>query len=62
MTTTQEDWNPDRACEEMAELFNRADKIINQPHYQVPASAGEMPTPSADPSPTTEANESQGLN
>ena len=51
--TTQEDWNPDRACEEMAFLFNQTDKIINQPHYQ-DASADELDTPSADPLPTTE--------
>jgi hypothetical protein len=43
--TTQSDWNPDRACEEMAELFNQADEIISQPHYQVPdASADAFPT------------------
>jgi hypothetical protein len=51
--TTQEDWNPERACQEMAFLFNQADKIINQPHYQ-DASADELEPPSADPLPTTE--------
>ena len=60
--TTQSDWNPDRACEEMAELFNQANKIISQPHYQVPdASAARPDISSADTSPTTDINESQGL-
>ncbi len=58
--TTQEDWNPSSACEEMAFLFNQADKIINQPHYQ-DASADELEPPSADSLPTTAVNESQGL-
>jgi hypothetical protein len=53
--TTQEDWNPERACLEMAFLFNQADKIINQPHYQ-DASADELDTPSADPSPNDRKN------
>jgi hypothetical protein len=47
--TTQEDWNPDRACKEMAELFNQADQIISQPHYQEDVSADELEPPSADP-------------
>ena len=46
--TTREDWNPDSACLEMAFLFNQADQIINQPHYQVSVSADELDTPSAD--------------
>jgi hypothetical protein len=44
---------PERACEELAELFSQANQIINQPHYQVPVSADELDTPSADSSPTT---------
>jgi hypothetical protein len=60
--TTQSDWNPDRACEEMAELFNQADEIISQPHYQVPdASADELDTRSADAFPTTDF-QSKGMN
>ena len=59
--TTQSDWNPDRACEEMAELFNQADQIISQPHYQEDASADELDTRSADASQTTAVNESQGI-
>ncbi len=51
--TIREDWNPDRACLEMAFLFNQADKIINQPHYQ-DASADELEPPSADSLPTTD--------
>jgi hypothetical protein len=50
--TTQEDWNPSSASQEMAFLFNQADKIINQPHYQ-DASADELEPPSADSLPTT---------
>jgi hypothetical protein len=45
---------PERACEELAELFSQADQIINQPHYQDVASADELATPSADPSHTTD--------
>lgn len=52
--TTREDCSPDRACLEMAFLFNQADKIINQPHYQVLVSADELDTPSADSLPTTD--------
>ena len=44
---------PERTCEE-AELFSQANQIINQPHYQVPVSADELDTPSADSSPTTD--------
>jgi hypothetical protein len=51
---TQSDWNPDRACQEMAELFNQADQIISQPQYQEDVSADELDTPSADPLPTTD--------
>lgn len=58
--TTQSDWNPDRACEEMAELFKQADQIISQPHYQEDASADSLDGSSADPSPTTD-KQSQGL-
>jgi hypothetical protein len=43
-----DDWNPDRACEEMAELFKQADEIINQPHYQDVVSGDELSTPTAD--------------
>ncbi len=56
--TTQKNWNPDSACLEMAELFNQADKIINQPHYQ-DASADELEPPSADSLPTTDSNQSK---
>ncbi|HEY9834832.1 MAG TPA: hypothetical protein V6D26_30040 [Stenomitos sp.] len=59
--TIREDWNPDSACIEMAELFNQADKIINQPHYREDVSADELDTPSADSLQTTAVNESQGL-
>ena len=59
--TTQEDWNPDRACKEMAELFNQADQIINQPHYQVSVSADELEPPSADSLQTTAVNNRKGL-
>ena len=51
--TTREDCSPDRACLEMAFLFNQADQIINQPHYQ-DASADELEPPSADSLPTTD--------
>ncbi len=59
--TTREDCSPDSACLEMAFLFNQADQIINQPHYQVSVSADELDTPSADSLQTTAVNESQGL-
>jgi hypothetical protein len=52
--TTQSDWNPERAGEEMAELFNQADHIISQPHYREDVSADEVDNPSADASPTTD--------
>jgi hypothetical protein len=39
------------------ELFEQADQIFNQPHYQE-ASADELEPPNADPSPTTEVNQS----
>jgi hypothetical protein len=50
------DWNPEQASLEIAELFSQANQIINQPHYQVPVSADELTTPSADSLPTTETN------
>lgn len=57
-----EEWNPDRACEEMAELFNQADEITSQPHYQVPDdSAAVLDGPGADASKTTD-KQSQGMN
>ncbi len=46
----------------MAELVNQAETIIKQPHYQKDASTGELETPSADVSQTTDVNESQGMN
>jgi hypothetical protein len=58
--TTQENWNPSSASLEITFLFNQADKIINQPHYQ-DVSADELDTPSADSLQTTAVNESQGL-
>ena len=60
--TTQSDWNPERAGEEMAELFNQADQIISQPHYQEDISADEPQTPSADSLPTLDVYESKGMN
>jgi hypothetical protein len=57
--TTQEDWNPSSACEEMAFLFNQADKIINQPHYREDVSADELQTPSADSLQTIDTNQSK---
>jgi hypothetical protein len=53
-----EDWNPDRACVEMAELFNQADQIISQPHYQDDANADSVDNSGAGSSQTTQANES----
>ena len=50
---SHEAWNPDTACEEMAELFRRADEICSKPIYQEDASAGELEPPSADSLPTT---------
>ena len=52
------DWNPDRACEEMAELFNQADQIINQPHYQDDANADSLDNSGAGSSKTTQSTES----
>lgn len=49
----QEEWNPDRACQEMAELFAQADAIISQPHYQQDVSADSLQASSADPQPST---------
>ncbi|HEY9605605.1 MAG TPA: hypothetical protein V6C85_28635 [Allocoleopsis sp.] len=56
--TTQSDWNPDRACEEMAFLFNEADQIISQPHYQDVASTDSLSSSGADASQPTDVNES----
>jgi hypothetical protein len=51
--TTQSDWNPDQACEEMAFLFNEADQIISQPHYQQDDASADRPDiSSADASQT----------
>ena len=33
-TLNNQQWNPDRACEEMAELFRKADEILAKPIYQ----------------------------
>jgi hypothetical protein len=52
--TTQKNCSPDRASLEMAELFNQADKIINQPQYREDVSADELDTPSADSLQTTD--------
>ncbi len=41
----EEDWNPDKACEEMAELFRQADQIMGKPLYQEDASGDELQTP-----------------
>ncbi len=60
--TTQEDWHLKRACEETDELFNQADEIINQPHYQVPVGADELQPPSTDSLQPTDVNESKGMN
>ncbi|HEY9606473.1 MAG TPA: hypothetical protein V6C85_32995 [Allocoleopsis sp.] len=56
--TTQSDWNPERAGEEMAFLFNEADQIISQPHYKEDASADRPHISSASTSQTTEINQS----
>jgi hypothetical protein len=40
-------WNPDRAGEEMAELFTQADTIFNQPHYRDNTSADGLDNSSA---------------
>jgi hypothetical protein len=52
-----DNWNPRRACGEMAALFAQADEIINQPHYQDVVSGDELESPTADLLPTTEPNE-----
>ncbi|NEQ20174.1 MAG: hypothetical protein F6K28_13195 [Microcoleus sp. SIO2G3] len=41
----EEDWNPDKACEEMAELFRQTDQIMSKPLYQEDASGDELQTP-----------------
>ncbi len=61
-TMTQKiEWNPDTAGEEMAALFDQADSIFQQPHYQqVEASGDELHTRTADSLPTTAVNERLG--
>lgn len=46
------DWNPDKACEEMAALFAEADRIMSKPIYQDKTSAGDVHTVSTSSPPT----------
>ncbi len=47
-------WNPDQACEEMGELFQKANQICQQPHYQEQISTKDLTRPGADSLPQTE--------
>jgi hypothetical protein len=49
-------WNPDQASEQMAELFRQADEIFQQPHYQE-VSTKDLAGPGADSLPPTEQTE-----
>ncbi len=42
-------WNPDRACEEMAALFQQADAILQQPHYREDVSTNDHRTRQTSP-------------
>lgn len=49
------EWNPDTAGKEMAALFDQADSIFQQPHYQqVEGSGDELHTRTADSLPNPE--------
>ncbi|MBD0343529.1 MAG: hypothetical protein ICV55_10895 [Coleofasciculus sp. C3-bin4] len=45
-------WNPDQACEEMSELFQKANQIFQQPHYQEQVSTKSLTHSDADSLPT----------